>query len=88
MEALDVVASREDALGREAAFRSGDDAVDSSIGADAGPLGFVHASGLVVATVDDAGLPAGGFLVGERGEPYGVVSMSATILPWLLSRSA
>lgn len=40
MEALDVVSSRENALDREAAFRSGDDAVDSSIGADVGPLDF------------------------------------------------
>lgn len=31
MEALDVVSFRENALDREAAFRSGDDAVDSSI---------------------------------------------------------
>lgn len=54
MEALDVVSSRENALDREAAFRSGDDAVDSSIGADVGPLDFVYASGFVVATVDDA----------------------------------
>lgn len=56
MEALDVVPSRENALDREAAFRSGDDAVDSSIGADVGPLDFIYASGFVVATVDDVGL--------------------------------
>lgn len=74
MEALDVVSSRENALDREAAFRSGDDAVDSSIGADVGPLDFVYASGFVVATGDDVGLLAGGFLVEERGELYGVVN--------------
>lgn len=62
MEALDVVSSRENALDREAAFRSGDDAVDSSIGDDVGPLDFVYASGFVVATVDDVGLLAGGSL--------------------------
>ena len=74
MEALDVVSSRENALDREAAFRSGDNAVDSSIGADVGPLDFVYASGFVVAAVDDVGLLAGGFLVEERGELYGVVN--------------
>ena len=74
MEALDVVSSRENAFDREAAFRPGDDAVDSSIGADVGPLDFVYASGFVVATVDDVGLLAGGFLVEERGELYGVVN--------------
>lgn len=74
MEALNVVSSRENALDREAAFRSGDDAADSSIGADVGPLNFVYASGFVVATVDDVGLLAGGFLVEERGELYGVVN--------------
>lgn len=57
MEALDIVSSRENALDREAAFRSGDDTVDSSIGADVGPLDL-----------------AGGFLVEERGELYGVVN--------------
>lgn len=56
MEALDVVSSRENALDREAAFGSGDDAVDSSIGADVGPLDFIYASGLVIATIDDVGL--------------------------------
>ena len=74
MEALDVVSSRENALDREAAFRSGDDAVGSSIGADVGPLDFVYASGFVVATVDGVGLLVGGFLVEERGELYGVVN--------------
>lgn len=74
MKALDVVSSRENALDREAAFRSGDDSVDSSIGADVGPLDFIYASGLGVATVDDVGLLAGGFLVEERGELYGVVN--------------
>lgn len=71
MEALDVVSSRENALDREAAFRSGDNAVDSSIGADVGPLAFVYASGFVVATVADVGLLAEGFLCGE-------ISQSAT----------
>ena len=74
MEALDVVSSRENALDREATLGSGDDAVDSSIGADVGPLDFIYASGLGVATVDDVGLLAGGFLVEERGELYGVVN--------------
>lgn len=74
MEALDVVSSRENALDREAAFRSGDDAVDSSIGADVGPLDFIYASGFVVATGDDVGLLVGGFLVEERGEHCGVVN--------------
>ena len=58
MEALDVVSSSENALDREAALGSGDDAVDSSIGADVGPLDFIYASGLGVATVDDVGLQA------------------------------
>lgn len=74
MEALDVVSSRENALDREAALGAGDDSVDSSIGADVGPPDFIHASGLGVATVDDVGLLAGGFLVEERGELYGVVN--------------
>lgn len=74
MEALDVVSSRENALDREAAFGSGDNSVDSSIGADVGPLDFIYASGLGVATSDDVGLLAGGFLVEERGELYGVVN--------------
>lgn len=81
MEALDVVSSRENALDGEAAFRSGDDAVDSSIGVDVGPLDFAYASGFVVATVDDVGLLAGGFLVEERGELYGAYPCSTTILP-------
>ena len=79
MEALDVVSPRENALDREAAFRSGDDAVDSSIGADVGPLDLVYASGFVVATVDDVGLLAGGFLVKERGEPCGVMNGGVAI---------
>lgn len=80
MEALDVVSSRENALDREAAFGSGDDAVDSSIGADAGPLDFIHASGLGVATVDDVGFPVverlfDGFRVVVRcGPPWGIRS--------------
>lgn len=56
MKALDVVSSRKNAFDREAAIGAGDDSVDSSIGADVGPLDFIYASGLVVATVDDVGL--------------------------------
>jgi hypothetical protein len=74
MEALDVVSSRENALDREAAFGAGDDSVDSSIGADVSPLDFIYASGLVIATIDDVGLLAGGFLVEERGKLYGIVN--------------
>lgn len=79
METLDVVSSSENALDREAAFGPGDDAVDSSIGADVGPLDFVYASGFVVATGDDVGLLAGGFLVEERGEPCGVINGGVAI---------
>lgn len=79
MEALDVISSSENALDREATLRSGDDAVDSSIGADVGPLDFIYASGFGVATVDDVGLLAGGFLVEERGELYGVVNGVASM---------
>lgn len=80
MEALDVVSSRENALDREAAFGSGDDAVDSSIGADVGPLDFIYASGLGVATVDDVGFPVverlvDGFqVVVHCGPPWGIRS--------------
>lgn len=79
METLDAASSSENALDREAAFGSGDDAVDSSIGADVGQLDFVYASGFVVATGDDVGLLAGGFLVEERGEPCGVMNGGVAI---------
>ena len=79
MEALDVVSSRVNALDREAALGAGDDAVDSSIGADVGPLDFIYASGLGVATVDDIGLFASGFLVEERGESCGVMNGGVTL---------
>lgn len=79
MEALDVVPSSENALDREAALGAGDDAVDSSIGADVGPLDFIYASGFFVATGDDVGLLVGGFLVEERGEPCGVMNGGVAI---------
>lgn len=79
MKALDVVSSRKNTLDREATLGPGDNAVDSSIGADVSPLDLIYSSCFLVATGDDVGLLFGGFLVEERGEDCRVMNGGVAI---------